>query len=107
MAGFSTVVVVLPVFWVGGLAVQMEKDLGMTATALGAAVAVFWGGSAVIFARAASVAQWLGPRLGMLLTVAVGLVSLLDIAFAPRTGDGCFAGRPSPAWPTPWTSNGL
>lgn len=82
MAGLSTVVVVLPVFLVGGLAVQMEEDLRMTATALGAAVAVFWGVSAVLSARAGSMAQRLGSRRGMLLSVIVGLVSLLGIAFA-------------------------
>lgn len=82
MAGFSTVVVVLPVFLVGGLAVQMEEDLRMTATALGAAVAVFWGVSAVLSAWAGAVAQRLGSRRGMLLSVVVGLVSLLGIAFA-------------------------
>lgn len=54
----------------------------MTATALGAAVAVFWGVSAVLSARAGSVAQRLGSRRGMLLSVVVGLVSLLGIAFA-------------------------
>lgn len=82
MAAFSTVVVVLPVFLVGGLAVQMEEDLGMTATALGGAVATFWGVSAVLSVRGGSVAQRLGPRRGMLLSVAVGLVPLLGIAFA-------------------------
>ncbi|MBN6754261.1 MFS transporter [Kocuria palustris] len=82
MAGFSTVVVVLPVFLVGGLAVQMEEDLRMTAAALGAAVAVFWGVSAVLSTWAGSVAQRLGSRRGMLLSVVVGLVSLLGIGFA-------------------------
>ena len=82
MAAFSTVVVVLPVFLVGGLAVQMGEDLGMTATALGAAVAVYWGVSALLSVRGGSVAQRLGPRRGMLLAVVVGLVSLLGIAFA-------------------------
>ena len=82
MAGFSTVVVVLPVFLVGGLAVQMEEDLGMTATALGAAVAVYWGVSAVLSVKGGDVVQRLGPRRGMLLGVVSGLVSLLGIAFA-------------------------
>lgn len=82
VAGSSTVVVVLPVFLVGGLAVQMKEDLGMTATALGAAVAVYWGVSAVLSVRGGSVVQRLGSRRGMLLAVVVGLASLLGIAFA-------------------------
>lgn len=82
VAAFSTVVVVLPVFLVGGLAVQMEADLDMKATTLGAAVAVYWGVSAALSMGGGSVAQRLGSRRAMLLAVAVGMVSLLGIAVA-------------------------
>ncbi|GAB3529642.1 MFS transporter [Arthrobacter monumenti] len=82
MAAFTTVIAVLPVFLVGGLAVQLEEDLGMTATVLGAAVAVYWAVSAVLSTTGGYAAQRLGARQGMLLSTAFGLVSLLGIALA-------------------------
>lgn len=80
MAALTTVVAVLPVFLVGGLAVQLEADLGMTASALGAAVAAFWAVSALLSAPAGYVASGLGMRRGMPLAVGLGLTSLLGIA---------------------------
>ncbi|MHA7277904.1 MFS transporter [Arthrobacter sp. Hz1] len=81
LAALTTVVAVLPVFLVGGLAVQLEEDLGMTASALGAVVAVFWGVSALLSAPAGIIAGGLGLRRGMPLAVALGLISLLGIVF--------------------------
>ncbi len=80
MAALTTVVAVLPVFLVGGLAVQLEQDLGMTASALGAAVAAFWAVSALLSAAAGNAVSGLGLRAGMPLAVGLGLTALLGVA---------------------------
>jgi predicted MFS family arabinose efflux permease len=82
MAASTTIVAVLPVFLVGGLAVQLEGDLGMSTAILGAGVATFWAVSALLSPAAGRVAQRLGARKGMLLAVGGGLVALAGIAFA-------------------------
>ncbi|MGN7198616.1 MFS transporter [Arthrobacter sp. SAFR-044] len=81
IAALTTVVAVLPVFLVGGLAVQLEQDLGMTPSALGAAVAAFWAVSALLSAPAGFVAGGLGLRRGVPLAVGLGFVALGGIAF--------------------------
>lgn len=81
MAALTTVVGVLPVFLIGGLAVQLESDLNLTPSALGVVVAVFWGVSALLSASAGAVATALGLRRGMPLGVCLGLISLAGIAF--------------------------
>ena len=81
IAALTTVVAVLPVFLVGGLAVQLEHDLGMTASALGVAVATFWAVSALLSAPAGYVASGLGLRRGVPLAVGLGFVALAGIAF--------------------------
>ena len=81
MAALTTVVGVLPVFLIGGLAVQLEADLRMTPSALGVVVGVFWGVSALLSASAGVVATALGLRRGMPLGVSLGLISLVGIAF--------------------------
>lgn len=84
-AALTTVVAVLPVFLVGGLAVQLKDDLEMSASALGAAVAAFWAVSALLSTPAGYAAAGLGLRRGMPLAVALGLTALLGIAFlTPR-----------------------
>lgn len=82
MASATTIVTVLPVFLVGGLAIQLEDDLGMSAALLGAGVATFWAVSALLSTTGGRIAQLLGARNGMLLSVGGGLVSLAGIAFA-------------------------
>ncbi len=77
---FSTVVVVLPVFLAGGLAVQLEDQLGVSPAILGAAVAVYWAVSALLSAACGRSAQRLGARNGMLLSVSIGLMALLGLA---------------------------
>lgn len=81
IAALTTVVAVLPVFLVGGLAVQLEQDLGMTASALGVAVSTFWAVSALLSAPAGYVASGLGLRRGVPLAVGLGFVALAGIAF--------------------------
>lgn len=82
IAALTTVVAVLPVFLVGGLAVQLEQDLGMTASSLGVAVATFWAVSALLSTPAGYVASGLGLRRGVPLAVGLGFVALAGIAFA-------------------------
>lgn len=84
LAAFTTIVTVLPVYLAGGLAIQMERDLGTNAAILGAAVALYWAVSTVLSAVGGVVAQHLGVRNGMLLSVAIGLTSLLGIAFGSQ-----------------------
>ncbi|WP_104118345.1 MFS transporter [Arthrobacter sp. B1805] len=85
ISALTTVVAVLPAFLVGGLAVQLEGDLGMTAAALGLCVASFWAVSALLSAPAGLVASSLGLRRGMLLTVGLGFTAMLGIAvFTPH-----------------------
>lgn len=81
LAALTTVVAVLPVFLIGGLAVQLERDLGMTASALGVAVAVFWAVSALFSAPAGYVASGLGMRRGMPLAVGLAFAALIGTAF--------------------------
>ena len=82
MAASTTIVAVLPVFLVGGLAVQLEGDLGMSTAILGAGVATYWAVSALLSPTAGRVAQRLGSRKGMLVAVGGGLAALSGIAFA-------------------------
>lgn len=85
IAALTTVVAVLPAFLVGGLAVQLEGDLGMTAAALGLCVASFWAVSALLSAPAGFIASALGLRRGMLLTVGLGFTAMVGIAvFTPH-----------------------
>jgi MFS family permease len=81
LAGFTTIVAVLPVFLAGGLAIQLEAELGAGTAIVGAAVAVYWGVSALLSALGGYLAQRLAPRSGMMLSVAIGLVALLGLAF--------------------------
>nr|WP_228721018.1 MFS transporter [Arthrobacter sp. 260] len=81
MAALTTVVGVLPVFLIGGLAVQLETDLNLTPSSLGIVVAVFWGVSALLSASAGVAATALGLRRGMPLGVCLGLIALAGIAF--------------------------
>lgn len=82
MGTFTTMVAVLPVYLIGSLAIQLDKDLGVTASILGAIVAFYWAISALLSTTAGRVAQKLGARTGMLLAVALGVVSLLAITVA-------------------------
>jgi len=82
MASATTIVSVLPVFLVGGLAIQLEEELGVTAAVLGASVATFWAVSALLSTTGGRLAQRMATRTGMLLSVGIGLVSMAGIAFA-------------------------
>ena len=80
LAGFTTIVAVLPVFLAGALAFQLEQSLGMGAVILGTAIAIYWTVSALLSAIGGIIAQRLGSRNGMLLAVILAMVSLMGIA---------------------------
>ncbi|BCL15237.1 MFS transporter [Micromonospora sagamiensis] len=81
----TTVACVLPVFLVGGLAVQMGSELGFSATGLGMAVAVYFGVSALASVPSGALVERYGPariaRAGILLAAG----SLLAVATAARS----------------------
>ncbi|MGC4804826.1 MFS transporter [Micromonospora sp. DT233] len=73
----TTVACVLPVFLVGGLAVQMGADLGFSPAGLGLAVAVYFGVGALASMPCGALVERLGPavvaRAGILLSAATML----------------------------------
>ncbi|GLY26070.1 MFS transporter [Micromonospora sp. NBRC 101691] len=81
----TTVACVLPVFLVGGMAVQMGSELGFSATGLGVAVAVYFGVSALASVPSGALVERYGPartaRAGILLSAG----SLLAVATVARS----------------------
>lgn len=73
---------VLPVFLTGALAVQLEASLHVGATAIGAAVATFFGASALSSVRAGRAAERAGPFKVMLVAVGLAVLSLLGVGLA-------------------------
>lgn len=68
---------VLPLFLVGGLAVQLSDDLGVRVSALGTASAAFFGAGAITSSFAGTVAEKLGAKSTMRLALLLaGLVLL-------------------------------
>ncbi len=92
VATLTTVVAVLPVFLIGGLAVQLGADLHMTPASLGIVVAVFWAVSSLLSPPAGAIAGSLGTRRGMVLAVSLGFIALLGIT----------VGTPSWGWLALW-----
>jgi MFS family permease len=75
----------LPVFLTGGLAVQLQADLGFGASQLGIAVAVFFTASALGSTPAGRLAHRIGPARSMLLGGAIAIVALLGVALIARS----------------------
>jgi MFS family permease len=75
----------LPVFLTGGLAVQLQADLGFGASQLGIAVAVFFTTSALGSTPAGRLAHRIGPARSMLLGGAIAIVALLGVALVARS----------------------
>ena len=71
---------VLPAFLTGGLAVQVRAELGFGAGALGLAVAVFFGFSALFSVISGRVVERIGSTRGMRLSALIGAASLVAIA---------------------------
>jgi MFS family permease len=75
----------LPVFLTGGLAVQLQADLGFGASQLGIAVAVFFTTSALGSTPAGRLAHRIGPARSMLLGGVIAIVALLGTALVARS----------------------
>jgi MFS family permease len=76
---------VLPVFLLGGLAVQMQADLGFGASGLGAGVGAYFLASALGSAAAGRLVHRIGAVPAMRLGVLVAISSLLGIAGLARS----------------------
>ncbi|WP_328340853.1 MFS transporter [Micromonospora sp. NBC_00421] len=81
----TTIASVLPVFLVGGLAVQMGDDLGFSPAGLGLAVSVYFGVSALASMPSGRLVERVGPA--VVARVAIGLAAgcLLAIAGLARS----------------------
>lgn len=71
----------LPVFLLGALFVQIQRDVPAPQWVLGVAVASYWGAAAVMSLLAGRLVSWLGIRSATLLGVMVGGLSLVGGAF--------------------------
>ncbi|HEU4424834.1 MAG TPA: MFS transporter [Pilimelia sp.] len=84
-AATTTIACVLPVFLVGGLAVQMGDELRFSPAGLGLAVAVYFGVSAVASVPAGKLVERYGPRLIARIAIALAAACLLAIASLARS----------------------
>ncbi|WP_089154542.1 MFS transporter [Micromonospora sp. NBS 11-29] len=84
-ATVTTIACVLPVFLVGGLAVQLGAELGFSPTGLGLAVSVYFGVSALASVPSGALVERYGPA--PVARVAIGLAagSLLAVAALARS----------------------
>jgi MFS family permease len=73
------VLVALPIFMVGGLAVQIRDDLGFTESALGAAVTIGFFAGALAAPFAGRFADRLGPRTAVNIGAGLSAISLLGL----------------------------
>jgi MFS family permease len=71
----------LPFFMVGGLAVQIEDELGFTEASLGAAVTIGFVAGALSAPFTGRIADRIGPKVAVYLGCALSSVSLVAIAF--------------------------
>lgn len=75
----ATTVVALPALLVGGLAILVQRDLGLGDAELGGAIAASYAGAAVVAAPAGRMAERLGPKRTTWLGLGLGTASLLGI----------------------------
>jgi len=80
-----TLVGMLPVYLLGGLAVQVRADLGLERSGLGALVAAFFGGAALGSVLGGRVADRFGPPRVMRAAAALGALALAAAGAAPST----------------------
>lgn len=85
IAGAASVVVALPLFLVGGQAVQIGADLRLGVGGLGLVVAFYAGCTAVFAAMLGRAVQRLGVRHGLMLALAASGVAMLAAAVARST----------------------
>jgi predicted MFS family arabinose efflux permease len=76
----TTIACVVPVFLVGGLAVQISDELGFSPAGLGVAVSVYFGVSAVASVPAGGLVERFGPVATARAGIALAAASLLGIA---------------------------
>lgn len=81
----TTVTCVVPVFLLGGLAVQAGDELGFTPAGLGLAVAVYFGMSALTSVPAGALVERFGATLTARAAIALSGSCLLAIAIAARS----------------------
>ncbi|MET8039574.1 MFS transporter [Micromonospora sp. NPDC005215] len=81
----TTVACVLPVFLLGGLAVQMGTDLGFSPAGLGLAVAVYFGVSALASVPSGRLVERYGPALVARCGIALAAGSMLAVAAFARS----------------------
>jgi MFS family permease len=75
----SLVLVALPFFMVGGLAVQIKEELGLTEAALGAAVTIGFLSGAVSSPFGGRIADRIGPRSSIYVGCGLGMASLIGL----------------------------
>lgn len=97
--GAVVTVGVLPVFLLGGLAVQVRAELGVPVSVIGLAVSLFFGTSALAARPLSRVTERLGPTAAMRIAAVGSGVALLGVAAAPSTawllGALCAAALPA------------
>lgn len=81
----SLVLAALPVFLVGGLAVQIRSDLGFSESALGAAVTIGFAAGALASPFGGRIADRLGPRTSLYTGALLAVVALLGIGLVADT----------------------
>ena len=90
---------VLPVFLVGGLAVQLRADLGLSVAMVGLAGSVFFAVSALVSRVLAGVTERVGPTRALRLAALGSATCLLGLAATPSTAwllaVLCLAGAPT------------
>jgi MFS family permease len=83
--GAAVTVGVLPVFLVGGLAVQIRAELGLSVSLLGLAGSMFFATSALVARPLAAVTERLGPTAAMRLGATGSAICLALLAATPST----------------------
>jgi len=81
----TTIVSVVPVFLLGGRAVQVGEELDFSPAGLGAAVAIYFGVSALTSVPAGAVVERYGPAVTARAAIVLSAASLLAIAVAARS----------------------
>jgi predicted MFS family arabinose efflux permease len=81
----TTIAVSVPVFLVGGLAVQIGDELGFSPAGLGLAVSAYFGASALASVPAGALVERYGSTLVSRCGIALASASLLGIAVAARS----------------------
>ena len=85
IVALGTMCSALPVFLTGALGVQLNDDVGLSATQIGLAMGASFTAAALLSAPMGRVAELLGPRRGFRLGVASSASSMLGIAAFVRS----------------------